>query len=243
MSVLAKAVTTSGNRKIGRVSTTLAAQQSCPSSCPFRNAGCYAERGPLGYFQVRPLNNHADEALATPIDVAIAEAEAIDEMDVVVGRPLRLHTVGDCASDEAAELVSAAAERYQERGGGQPWTYTHAWRDVERESWGEVSVLASCETPAEVLEARQRGYATALVVVSHESERRYEYDGIALIPCPAETRGRTCAECRLCFDDGRLRDSELTIGFAIHGDAATKKRAREALARKESHEELAVMAG
>jgi hypothetical protein len=82
----------------------------------------------------------------------------------VPGRPLRLHTVGDCRTDEAARIVAAAAERYMDAGGGPVWTYTHAWRLVDRASWGRVSVLASCETPEQVELARARGYATAIVV-------------------------------------------------------------------------------
>jgi hypothetical protein len=77
---------------------------------------------------------------------------------------MRLHTVGDCRTDEAAKIVAAAAERYMDAGGGPVWTYTHAWRLVDRASWGRVSVLASCETPEQVELARARGYATAIVV-------------------------------------------------------------------------------
>ncbi len=225
---LVKAVTKSGNRKLGDASTTHAAQVSCPDSCIFKNGGgCYAERGPLGYFVLRNLNETAVTIEATALDVAHAEAEAIDKMDTVIGRPLRLHTVGDCASDEAALLVSGAAERYMDRGGGQAWTYTHAWKVVNRESWGRVSVLASCETDEEVREAKARGYATAIVVDDYEGNtKRYRHGDSDVLPCPAQTKkGTTCSSCRLCFDDAGIRERDYSIGFAVHGDAATKKRA------------------
>lgn len=229
---LVAAVTSSGNRKLGKSSTTYAAQASCPTDCVFLNAGCYAERGFVG-IHLRNLNNHAVEVSATTQDVAEAEAKAIDEMDVVMGRPLRLHTVGDCATDEAARTVSAAAERYIAKGGGRVWSYTHAWRIVNRESWGAVSILASCETPEDVAAAHKRGYATSIVIEEFEGKRRYETNGIEIIPCPAQTKkGVGCSDCKLCFDDQRLKGEEYTIGFAIHGDLVTKRRAHEALAAK-----------
>lgn len=228
MTVLAKAVTRSYNKKIGIVSTTLAAQASCPNSCVFKDGGgCYAERGPLGTFQVAPMNRAAAEA--TALEVSEAEAEAIDKMDTVVDRPMRLHTVGDCSSDEAARLVSGASQRYMERGGGPVWTYTHAWRTVARESWGDVSVLASCETEEDVLEARERGYATALVVDKFPGRSLYEEGAVSVLPCPSQTSHVTCAECRLCFNDAGLRERDYSIGFEIHGDAATQKWAHQSL--------------
>lgn len=228
---LAKAVSRSGNRKLGLVATTHAAQASCPTTCPFLGQGCYAERGPLGGFITKRLNEAA--VGRSTLEVAIAESDAIDTMDTVVGRPLRLHTVGDCSSRESALIVSLAAERYSARGGGRVWTYTHAWRTVKRESWGSVAVLASCETAADVEAAHARGYATSIVVPSFRSQRRYDHDGVDLLPCP-EMTGATpsCADCRLCFDDARLYSQKLTIGFAVHGDVVTQKRAQIALERR-----------
>jgi len=226
---LVKAVASSANRKIGKAATTYAAQASCPTDCVFFNAGCYAERGFVG-FHLRNLNKHAVEVSATTLDVAEAEAAAIDGMKVVKGMPLRLHTVGDCATDEAAETVSAAAGRYTARGGGKAWTYTHAWRVVARKSWGKVSVLASCESEEDVAEAKKRGYATAMVVPEFEDRKRYTKGETEIIPCPAQTKhGTACSDCKLCFDDERLQKEGFTIGFAVHGDTVTKKRALKVL--------------
>lgn len=231
MRPLAKAITLSLNKKLGHAATTHAGQASCPSDCAFLGEGCYAERGPLGMFVLRKLNGAAEEQRATALDVAHAEAEAIDMMRVIRGLPMRLHTVGDCASDEAARIVSAAAERYMDRGGGQVWTYTHAWRNVSRRSWGEVSVLASCETPADVTLARRRGYATSLVVEKFRGRRRYRERRQTILPCPAQTTNDeiTCSECRLCFNDKRLLEQRISIGFEVHGDRVTQEKALGAL--------------
>jgi hypothetical protein len=174
---LATAKARSQNSKLGEAATTYAAQTSCPSDCVFFDGGgCYAETGQVGKFVTAPLNAAAAQCEHDGLDVALAEAETIDALEVIPGRPLRLHTVGDCASNLAALIVAAAAERYMERGGGPCWTYTHAWRHVDREAWGTVSVLASCETGEDVRLARSRGYATALVVEEFESDKLYDAD-------------------------------------------------------------------
>jgi hypothetical protein len=256
---LAIAVAKSGNEKIGESSTTYVEQRSCPDSCVFFDGGgCYAEDGPVGKFVTQPLNRAAALfANATPEEIAEAEADAIDRMEVMPDRPLRLHTVGDCKTDEAARIVAAAAVRYVERGGGSVWTYTHAWREVDRESWGSVHVLASCETPEDVRDAHARGYASSIVVEEFSSDRRYSWlmkrtaVGVGLpvhvdmVPCPAQTReGVSCSSCRLCMDSGRLLAEGITIGFAIHGTPGLQRKARLALndpynpTRKKSSREL-----
>lgn len=227
---LAIAKNPSGNAKLGDAATTHAAQASCPDSCVFKDGGgCYAETGRQGMFITRRLNEAA--AGASALEVALAEADAIDDLDVVPGRPMRLHTVGDCPTDETARVVSLAAERYVDRGGGPVWTYTHAWRDVARESWGRVSVLASCETAADVAEAKARGYATSMVVAEFPRSSRYTVDGISVVPCPAMTRDVACSDCRLCFRDDRRAETDVTIGFEIHGIPYAKRQARIALER------------
>ncbi len=50
----------------------------------------------------------------------------------------------------------------------------------------------------------------------------FERDGVRWIPCPEQTRGKTCAECRLCWDTESLRACGAGIAFAVHG--ASKKR-------------------
>jgi len=209
----ATAVERSDNRKLGAVSATYVSQGSCPRDCPFYGAGCYAEYGFVSV-TTRRLND-ADGGLSAG-RLALLEAAAIDGLSG--RRPMRLHVVGDCRTNAAARTVGAAARRYAKRGGQRVWTYTHAWRRVRRESWGEgVSVLASCETPQQVREAQAAGYATAMVVPTHKQAAAYDHGGVKVVPCPAQTRvGVTCESCRLCWDDGRLRRAGLTIAFAAH---------------------------
>lgn len=228
--------------KLGYVYTTTVARQSCPESCPLRlDGGCYAEGNTAR--QHWDVLTDAAEGLDA-LDLARAEAAAIDRVAARAGDrgkrgkpfgpvPMRLHVAGDCSTPAAAELVAAAAMRYTARTGGPVWTYTHAWRVVPRAAWGRVAVLASCERPGELAEARARGYAAALVVEDFggtAAARPLGKTGFKVLPCPAMTKDRvTCESCRLCFSDARLRAAGLAIGFAVHGPNGTAARAATTL--------------
>ncbi len=234
----------SRNMKLGRVLATYMAMQSCPETCQFhpenlhgapkknRASGliCYAIKGGMT-LNSYPLNRAGHGQ--TPQQLAEEEAAGIDRIRLPRGFPMRLHDVGDAPTNAAARTISAAADRYRERGGGPVWAYTHAWRQVDRRWWGGVSILASCDLPQDIALAHERGYATALVVpdfgwrgtgrftgrmeAMEPNASRYTLDGHALLPCPEQTgRAANCASCRLCWDAPRLLRDRLTIAFQEH---------------------------
>lgn len=216
------AVAMSGNQKLGKSATTYGHKLSCPDSCPWKNNGCYGETGPVDWHIRRLLEPK------TVREVAVDEAIAIINLPGKL--PLRLHTYGDCKTNEAARIVSEAAAIYTEKQNQPVWTYTHGWKDalgrlrVQRASWGKVSVLASCETGAEVKKAQDAGYATAMVVPEFPNGHKvFERDGIEVLPC-LEMSGLAadCASCKVCFDDQSLLAKGLTIGFAPHGIGKAK---------------------
>ena len=108
-------------------------------------------------------------------------------------------------------------ERYARRGQTVAWTYTHAWREIRKSSWGKASVLASAEAVGDIRRARARGYAVAVVVAGHVSDRLYQVAGEKILPCPAESGKTDCARCRLCTRTTWLKRKRVSIGFAAHG--------------------------
>jgi hypothetical protein len=93
-----------------------------------------------------------------------------------------------------------------------------------------VSILASVEKPADGIEALSKGYAPAIVVPEHTSDKARIERGIRWIPCPAQTRENvTCSSCRLCFDADTLRARNAGISFAAHGSGVKKVRRRLAV--------------
>lgn len=211
------AVERSGNRKIGDCSATSASQVTCPSTCPYQNNGCYAEYGLQGIV-TRRLNAAPTDALSEARD----EASKIRKLSGK--RPLRLHVVGDCSSDGASKTVADAAAEYHTKHGMPVWTYTHAWRDVKRRSWGSVSVLASTESYGDANRAMRRGYAASIVLPNLPQDgRAFRHQNVLVIPCPQQTgKSASCDKCRLCFDDQALWKRRAVIAFGAHGSGKGK---------------------
>ena len=214
--------------------TSIAA--TCPSACPFRDNGCFAQAG-ASHLTMGKLDRAGRRT--TGLEVTLAEAAKLNRLWVRGvpqdgargGRDLRLHVGGDTSCTRGAEALAGAVLRLRNRGLGDCWTYTHAWRTIPRNAFGSISVLASCETPADVELAADRGYVAAVTVDKFRTRKAFPVgSGIKAIPCPFEARGGkpTCVECRLCFDDAGLRRRDRAIAFAAHGSdkEAAKTRLR-----------------
>lgn len=211
-------VMNSQNAKIGNIAATyLPIKSTCPTTCKLKDNGCYAQLGNVG-FQVRRLERVTEGKKA--YDIIRAEAREITAKGKLAnGKTLRMHVSGDCRTAKSAKLLAKAATYWN----GKVYTYTHAWRSIPKESWGSISVLASCESIEDAKDALKAGYAPSIVVDKHVGERAYMQDGVKVIPCPSQTRGITCDKCNLCMNDRVLIEQGAAIGFAAHG--AGSKRA------------------
>jgi len=219
----------SRNSKTGEVSATYTPIQSCPKHCPFLDKGCYAQTGNTAFTLDRISNNATKYNKARPIDIARAEAKGVRTLSGK--RPLRLHIVGDCKTAKAAEVLSRAAQEYQIKYKQPVWTYTHAWREIPRDKWGSISVLASCETLAECKQAMNRSYAASIVRLKPFSHQ-FNWQGFKMVPCKELTEGTKCRDCRACMDDRSLLKENKLICFFPHGSQAYL--AKEAIQAKES---------
>ena len=207
-----------GSQKVD--ATYASIKHTCPDSCSLKGEGCYAQTSFVGMVNIK---NERRARGASALEVARSEARAIDESydggAVPLGRALRVHVAGDSRTLAGTRLINAALERWKKRGGGDVWSYTHAWRNVPRSAWSQASILASVESVADVPLARAQGYAPAIVVPEHLSERAYKLEGsdVKWIPCPAQTREVGCSDCRLCFNADRLFEGNFGIAFSAHG--------------------------
>lgn len=207
-----------GSQKVD--STYASIKHTCPDTCSLKDKGCYAQTSFVGMTNFRMQRRAKGESA---LDVARSEARAIDEAykgkSVPQGRALRLHVAGDSRTIKGTRLLDKAIARWKERGGGECWSYTHAWRHVPRAVWSNVSILASVENAADVQAARAQGYAPAIVVSEHASDKAYQVDGsdVTFIPCPSQTRGVGCTDCQLCWKADWLFETNRGIAFAAHG--------------------------
>jgi hypothetical protein len=221
MDKIVLAVEKSVNSKTGPVSATYAPIQSCPATCPFLDHGCYAQHGNCG-IHLRKLNRNAAKQNKTrAVDIAREEARAIRELKGDL--PLRLHIVGDCKTPQAAEIVARACEDYTKKQGKKVWTYTHAWKSIPREKWGDISVLASCEKMEDAHQAMQRGYAASMVRLK-PFKQSFMYKGVKMTPCPEMVADIPCNQCGMCLNDTKLKDRKRVICFFPHGSGANHAR-------------------
>jgi len=134
--------------------------------------------------------------------------------------PLRVHVVGDCTTNETAKIVSDACKDYSSKHGQTAWSYTHAWRDVRRKSWGDVSVLASCESISDLTKAKKKGYATSIVVKEFKKNKKYRIRNHNLVPCPQQiNKDIKCVDCGLCLKSEILKRANITVAFIAKGSS------------------------
>lgn len=208
------AVEQSQNSKLGNgaMSTTYASIHSCPDVCPFKTTGaCYGHNGPPAATWKR-LNTIDIDI----VKIAEEEAKAIDNLS---GKyHLRIHTLGDCQTNETAQIVSSSSEKFMSKHGKKAFTYTHSWRTVDRESWKNVSILASCETPQECIQAMNKGYAASIVVSDFDKHSFYIKDNVRFVPCPKQIgRKDSCLTCKMCMKDKSLLKTKTVVAFKAHG--------------------------
>jgi hypothetical protein len=218
----------SGNVKTGVVVGTYAPFQTCPIACPFhpsKKGGCYANQGSIARPNVAGrLEPNVTRLQPTLEQIADAEVRGLDRTlkKGGQGRAVRLHIKGDAPTVGYAQVLSEAVHRFQERGGGLAWAYTHAWRDVPRAAWGVVSTLASVETETDAHAARTMGYAPARVfpkavwkALRVETGRHghlgnaWVFGGVGIrwLACPAQTneyskKTKTGTQC-MVYDETR----------------------------------------
>lgn len=224
MAIGVRYISDSGNSKITgskKVDATYASiKASCPKDCPLMGEGCYAQMAYVG-MHVRRLDDEAKGM--SSLQTARQEAMAIDLSynggAIPFNRDLRLHVAGDSRTLAGTRLINSAIKRWKLRGGNDCWSYTHAWKQVPKSEWANVSMLASVTTVQEVKAARKQGYAPTIVVDEHISDKTYTLKGsdIKWIPCPNQTKGVGCSDCRLCFNADRLYNEKYGIAFAVHG--------------------------
>jgi hypothetical protein len=221
------------------VATYVSISATCPSTCIFKDRGCFAQSGYIKRF-TGVLDRQAAEKGLTGAQVAENEADALRGLfkggDVPQdgakgGRDLRLHVGGDTGGVEAAEILAEAARNWIRRGGGTVWTYTHRWREIPVSAFGPIAVWASTETFADAALAKARGYSVSITLPeeAYEGDKRQDMGSLSVIPCPWESRGVSCIRCRLCFKEATLPPNA-AIGFQIHGMKYEREEAEAAWA-------------
>ncbi len=198
----------SGNTKTGTAAVTYRTQDTCPTSCPLMGQGCYA-RGRIFGIPARLGTEDTGEYAAVR---ALADT-------LPPGGLFRANVSGDVL-DDAGELdrgyVDALSDVATARPDADVFTYSHAWRRLSPDMAPRVTVNASCESASDIETATAAGWPTVVTDPGPDDPSTLIGSTIAgrkVVQCPAQTRGLTCSQCRLCARPSR----KSTVAFAVHG--------------------------
>ena len=205
----------SGNRKTGPIPVTASSAGTCPTSCSWYGAGCYAE---VGHWSRLHWSKVPEDGLTWKSFVS--QVAAFPE-----GQLWRHNEAGDLPGSgdrvDVQKLLMLVVANLGKRG----FTYTHKPLDQEHEAVAirhantrgfTVNLSADSPEHADRLADRDIGPVTMVVPRSHPRLSRTP-KGRPVVVCPNETHGITCERCRLCAVPKR----RTIVAFRAHGPAAS----------------------
>lgn len=208
----------SRNAKIGPIAASMSSSDTCPKSCPFIKAGCYAKQGPISWHW-KALDN---SLIAMTWD---AFCKAVSRLPR--GSLFRHNTAGDLPSKDGdsesidsvmlAALVKAARNI-------KGFTYTHKGDNpanheaIKAANAGSFTVNLSANTLEHADRLAALGIGPVAVVLpstvdGNQIRSMATPEGRKVVICPATYRGVNCASCRLCS----RQDRSCIVGFPAHG--------------------------
>lgn len=213
--------TKSRNEKTGPIPVSTTEAKTCPSACPLKGAGCYAELGPLGmHWQKVSRGERGD---AWPVFVARVAA-------FKPGTLWRANAAGDLPGDGLTIDGPALMQLVAANAGKRGFTYTHYHPAMGRNA-------------ARIAEANKAGFTINLS--ANDLRHADQLAGLAIGPvvtvlpadtarpglkittpqgrkvtvCPATYRDDvTCKSCGLCA----IATRETIVGFPAHGVKAKR---------------------
>lgn len=208
-------VSRSSDKKTGQVMVSYSPKSTCPDSCSLKEGGCYA----WGLFYLKILSGKIENGRITPKSFGEALSGVLKSARIV-----RHRVAGDVLGD-VPETIQDCLQA--EKAGFINIGYTHAWREEEVQPLKEY-FRASCQSIDEVMEARQKGWSTTLIVEDMKGQKRMSLpNGETAYRCPArvgvpDKKDITCNDCTLCkvVDSTRKK----CVIFEAHGSHSTMKK-------------------
>ena len=214
----------SKNVKVGKMAVTTSTATTCPTSCPFKGNGCYADSGPLKLHWLKVTEGKRGDDWSTFLD-KIKELPA--------GSKWRHNQAGDLPGDtkdlDSTKCVDLAKANEGKRG----FTYTHY--DVLDNFQNAITVnmmnhlgftvnvsANNLEHADQLCDLDIAPVATVLPI--EQTTNTVTPKGRKVVVCPATYKDDvSCADCMLC----EKRDRKVIVGFPAHG---TSKRKASAIA-------------
>ena len=202
-------VVDSRNEKLGGIPSSWTSRGTCPTTCSFYDAGCYALYGKLG---------HHWRTVGTDGDTW--EKFCADVSRLPFGQLWRLNVAGDLPGDGRGVDFAALKRLVEANVGRRGFGFTHhrnATYAVRYANEHGLTINLSADSLEEADRLAARGQAPVTVVVPHDAPLSLRTPaGRRVTICPAETEAKlTCAECELCAMPNR----KVVIGFRSHGQS------------------------
>ena len=214
----------SKNAKVGKMAVTTSTATTCPTSCPFKGNGCYADSGPLKLHWLKVTEGERGDDWSTFLDKI---------KDLPAGSKWRHNQAGDLPGDtkdlDSGKCADLAKANEDKRG----FTYTHY--DVLENFQNAITVnmmnhlgftvnvsANNLEHADQLCDLDIAPVATVLPI--EQTTNTVTPKGRKVVVCPATYKDEvSCADCMLC----EKRDRKVIVGFPAHG---TSKRKASAIA-------------
>lgn len=207
------------NRKTGPIPVSMTSPVSCPPSCSYLGAGCYAERHILG-MHWRRLEKGEGRHWTAFCDMV---------RELPKGQLWRHNEAGDLPGEGESlcesQIVELAGAARHTRG----FTYTHKLGRAEPFpsthhallkflNENGVTVNLSIDKFDELDDFARYGLPMTTVLAADAPRVSYTKQGRKVIVCPAQVNeGTTCSSCGICQANSPDR---AVVGFLAHGNGA-----------------------
>ena len=209
----------SKNSKVGPMAVTTSTATTCPTSCPFKGNGCYADSGPLKLHWDKVTEGKRGDDWSTFID-KIKELPA--------GSKWRHNQAGDLPGDTKDLDSTKCVELAKANEGKRGFTYTHY--DVLDNFQNAITVnmmnhlgftvnvsANNLEHADQLCDLDIAPVATVLPI--EQTTNTVTPKGRKVVVCPATYKDDvSCASCMLC----EKWDRNVVVGFPAHGTSKKK---------------------
>ena len=209
----------SKNAKVGKMAVTTSTATTCPTSCPFKSNGCYADSGPLKLHWDKVTRKERGDDWSTFISKI---------KDMPAGSKWRHNQAGDLPGDmeklDGKKCIDLAKANEGKRG----FTYTHY--DVLDNFQNAIIVNSMNHLGFTVnVSANNLDHAdklcdmdiapVATVLPIEQTTNTVTPKGRKVVVCPATFKDDvSCSSCMLC----EKRDRNIIVGFPAHGTSKKK---------------------
>ena len=209
----------SKNAKVGKMAVTTSTATTCPTACPFKDNGCYAESGPLKLHWLKVTKGERGDDWTTFINKIF---------DLPAGSKWRHNQAGDLPGDTQNLDDVKCVELAKANEGKRGFTYTHY--DVLDNFQNAITVNIMNNLGFTVnVSANNLDHAdklcdldiapVATVLPIEQTTNTVTPKGRKVVVCPATYKDDvSCADCMLC----EKRDRKVIVGFPAHGTGKKK---------------------